>query len=254
MYKYETHLHTAEASACAVSYGMEYPEYYKAMGYSGIFVTDHFFNGHTCIPDNLSWEKRVNEFCKGYEHAKEIGDKIGLSVFFGWEANFEGDEFLIYGLDKDWLLNHPDILSWSRTRQYDMIHSSGGLVVQAHPFRERDYLSAVRLNPDTVDAWEAYNAFNEPYQNYNAQIYCREHDIFMTAGSDIHKTGSLPEGSHFGMEFNHQLKSPADYVKAILNREGEPVVPEKSRLSSVRSSELSKIHTSLPIIINHREN
>lgn len=252
MFKYETHLHTAEASACASSMGKEYPEYYKEMGYSGIFVTDHFFNGHTCIPDNLPWEERVNEFCKGYEHAKEIGDSIGLSVFFGWEANFDGDEFLIYGMDKQWLLGHPDILSWNRTMQYDMIHAAGGLVVQAHPFRERNYLNAVRLNPDTCDAWEAYNAFNELYQNQNAEIYCKEHNIFMTAGSDIHRTGTLAPDGHFGMEFEHPLNSAGDYVKAILDREGQMIVPDKYRISAPECDR-PKISTHLPVYINHRE-
>ena len=252
MYKYETHLHTAEASACASSIGKEYPQYYKDMGYSGIFVTDHFFNGHTCVAVNLTWEERVNEFCKGYEHAKEAGDRIGLSVYFGWEANFDGDEFLIYGLDKQWLLEHPDILSWSRAKQYDMIHRAGGLVVQAHPFRERNYLDAVRLNPDTCDAWEGYNAFNEPYQNHNTEIYCREHNIFMTAGSDIHKIGTLPAGGHYGMEFDHPLNSSKDYVDAVLNRDGYMIVPKKHILSALPDCDSMKISTRLPVYVNRR--
>ena len=39
-------------------------------------------------------------FSSGYENVKKEGDKIGLSVFFGWEANYQGTEFLIFGLDK----------------------------------------------------------------------------------------------------------------------------------------------------------
>ena len=50
MYIYETHLHTYESSACGSTKASEYPAYYKSIGYSGIFITDHFFNGNCRIP------------------------------------------------------------------------------------------------------------------------------------------------------------------------------------------------------------
>lgn len=92
-------------------------------------------------------------FCRSYELAKEAGDAIDFPVFFGWEANFDGDEFLIYGLDKKWLLGHPDIMSYSRAEQYDVIHRDNGLVVQAHPFRERTTLTRYILTPKHVTPW-----------------------------------------------------------------------------------------------------
>ena len=45
-YKYETHLHTKEGSACGTSFGAEYIQAFYDAGYSGIFVTDHFFGGN----------------------------------------------------------------------------------------------------------------------------------------------------------------------------------------------------------------
>lgn len=81
LYLYETHLHTTAASACARSSGAEYISFYKSLGYAGIIVTDHFFNGNCSIPDNLPWEERVNLFCRGYEEAKAEGDRQGLQVF-----------------------------------------------------------------------------------------------------------------------------------------------------------------------------
>ena len=247
MYKYETHLHTFEASACARSTGAEYPAYYKSLGYDGIFVTDHFFNGNTRIPEYESWERRVNEFCLGYEHAKKAGDAIGFPVFFGWEANFDGDEFLIYGLDKQWLLEHPDMLSWSREEQYDFVHGDGGLVVLAHPFRERPYLHSIFLNPDTCDAWESYNSCNETQHNRNAEIYCTEHDIFMTGGSDIHLAGSISEERLSGMAFERPLERALDYADAVLNRRGTVIMPEAEHPAD------GTIRTKLPVFCNHRE-
>lgn len=247
MYKYETHLHTKESSGCGVTPGAEYPAYYQSIGYNGIFVTDHFFNGNCAIPNNGNWEEMINGYCRGYEAAKEAGDKIGFPVFFGIEANFEGDEFLLYGLDKEWLLAHPDMLSYSRTKMYDEVKKSGGLMVQAHPFRERDYIKAIHLNPETCDAMEAYNFFNQPYMNGNAELYCSERDIFMTAGSDNHKIGSTGDKMPYGMQFEYPLNSSADYVRAILNREGTMFVPEEDRIMP------TEIVTKLPVVHHHRE-
>lgn len=243
MYIYETHLHTKEASACASSYACEYPAFYKNQGFDGIFITDHFFNGNCAVSRHShDWERMVNDFCKGYEEAKKAGDAIGFPVFFGWEANFEGDEFLIYGLDKTWLMNHPDILSWNRTKQYDMVRRDGGLVVQAHPFRDRSYISAIRLNPYTCDAMEAYNSGNPTIQNNNAEIYCNRNNIFMTAGSDIHLVGSFTGSRLYGMEFDTPLNNEQDYVRNILNRCGNMHVPATERITS------GEIITDLPVI------
>ena len=159
-YLYETHLHTKEASACAKSKGNDYIEAYKKRGYDGIIVTDHFFNGNSCIPKDIPWEQRIDLFCQGYENAKKEGDKQGLKVFLGWEVNFEQDEYLVYGLDADWLKQHPDMLCWNQKTHYEKVTAAGGFVVQAHPFRERPYIHRVNLHPFQCDGWEAANTSN----------------------------------------------------------------------------------------------
>ena len=47
LFTIETHLHTAQGSACAVSTGEEMARAHKAAGYDAISLTDHFFGG-TC--------------------------------------------------------------------------------------------------------------------------------------------------------------------------------------------------------------
>lgn len=214
-YLYETHLHTVQASACGKSRGADYISFYKEKGYTGIIVTDHFFNGNTCVPSYLSWEERVNLFCEGYEEAKAEGDRLGLQVFFAWECRFDGDEFLVYGLDKEWLLTHPDILDWDHITHYKKIKEAGGLVVQAHPFRERGYLTRVDLHPFQCDAWEVANAGNPAYQDRLAYSYAKAHNIPMTAGSDIHKVGETVSGTTYGIAFDEPLTSIKDYVSRI---------------------------------------
>ena len=160
-YKYETHLHTRQASACGVASGAELVKSYYKAGYTGVIVTDHFFNGNTSVSSHLGWEERVNAFMKGFEDAFNEGKKYDMDVFFGWEACYHGTEFLIYGLDKEWLLHHEDILTWSIEEQYEQVTNSGGMVVHAHPFREAFYIPEVRLYPNHVDAVEVYNMSNE---------------------------------------------------------------------------------------------
>lgn len=248
-YIYETHLHTVSASACGKSKGAEYIPFYKKLGYSGIIVTDHFFNGNCAIPSNLSWEERVNLFCKGYEEAKEAGDRLGLQVFFGWECRFDGDEFLVYGLDKEWLLSHPDILSWDHITHYQRIHADGGLIVQAHPFRERGYLTRVNLHPFQCDAWEAANAGNPPYQNQLAYHYATEHNIPITAGSDIHLVGATDCGEYFGVAFNEPLTSIKDYVNRIKSGKGYHIVATDEHLAWT-----SKTSATLPVYLFDENN
>ena len=228
-YKYETHLHTREASACASCGGAEYVDIYLRLGYTGIIVTDHFFNGNCAVPKELPWEERVNRFFAGYEAAKAEGDKKGLQVFFGWEANYDGDEYLIYGPDKEWLLKHPEIMSWSQAEQLEHIHEAGGLVVQAHPFRERDYLSQINLHPFHADAFEVCNAGNVAAQDVLAYHYAGKEGMSMTSGSDIHRSSSAAFGC-FGMVFNKPLKTIYDYVHAVKNREGYRLITSPERM------------------------
>ena len=68
-YKYETHMHTSEGSACGKSTAAEMVRSYKEQGYTGIFVTDHFFNGNCAVDRSLNWEEKIDLFCRGYENA-----------------------------------------------------------------------------------------------------------------------------------------------------------------------------------------
>lgn len=229
MHRYETHLHTCQSSACGHSTGAEHARYYKAMGYTGIIVTDHFFGGNTAASRQGPWEQRVNEFCAGYEDAKAEGDRIGLDVFFGWEETFEGDDYLVYGLDKAWLLAHPEVTSFGRREQFDAVHTAGGVVIQAHPFRCRDYIRRVHLGLTLVDGVEVANAGNDPISDYYALQYAREYGMFMTTGSDNHLSH---EGSTlYGVETEDRLESIHDFVAMVRERRQPGLLAPESRFA-----------------------
>ncbi len=227
---YETHLHTCLASKCGRSTGKEHARFYKEAGFTGIIMTDHFFGGNTAIDRTLPWEERIDLFWRGYEDAKEEGDRIGLDVFFGLEQNFAGDEYLIYGLTKEYMKAHPEMERWTRRQQLDEVHRAGGCVIQAHPFRIRGYMNCIRVGTAFCDGIEAANCGNDPLDDARAyRMGCAQH-LLMTAGSDNHFS-PIPEP--FGVEIEKRLTTIGDYVKIILERGhiGLHVPPERFRVT-----------------------
>ena len=211
-YRYETHLHTSAASACAIADARDYIPLYQALGYHGLIVTDHFFGGNTAVSRRLPWREQVDQFCAGYEEAKQEGDRRGFQVLFGWEQAYDGDEYLIYGLDKAWLYEHPEVKSWTRAEQFEETHHYGGCVVQAHPFRDRSYIRRIHLNTACVDAVEVYNAANDLSANAQAYRYAKNLDLPMFAGSDIH---FLQNVTFAGVEFATPLADEQDLAARV---------------------------------------
>ena len=219
-YLYETHLHTAQSSACASSRGAEYIRYYKEMGYTGIIVTDHFYRGNTAIARGLPWKEWVKEFCRGYEDARNEGERQGLDVFFGWEETFDGcDDYLVYGLNKAWLLEHPEVRNWTRGEQYRAVKEAGGCVIQAHPFRERGYIRKVILSTGCVDGVEAANAGNDA-QSFDALAmrYAQKLGLPVTAGSDMHDARQISKEWVYGVFVKEKLKTIDDFVSVVRNK------------------------------------
>ncbi|MBR1662951.1 MAG: PHP domain-containing protein [Ruminococcus sp.] len=217
MYKLETHMHTSQTSACASMTGEEQARRYKSLGYDGIIITDHFFNGNCYqhIKDCGDWETKVNMFTAGYEAAKAEGDRIGLDVFFGLEYCYCGADLLTYGIDKQWLIDHPECIEADVFDYCDMIHQAGGAIVHAHPFRQAGYLREIRLVPDKIDGVEVYNGGNaHMVYNDRAKFYAESFGFTMTGGSDSHH---IYDNKLSGVLLSGNPKSIGDYVFDILN-------------------------------------
>lgn len=212
MYLYEPHLHTAEASRCARNPAAAQAAFYKNAGFDGIIVTDHFLGGNTTVPGDLPWEERVELFCRGYELAKAEGEKIGLKVFFGWEYSYMGVDFLTYGLDKQWLLRHPDIDKLFINDYLDLVRDEGAYVIHAHPFREEPYIPVIQLMPRKVDAVEVLNANRGDFENRLAADYAKAYGLTAAAGSDNHR-GMQPRLCGIGTK--KRLESIEDFIDAM---------------------------------------
>lgn len=200
-YLYELHCHTREGSRCAVTPGAEMVRAYKSLGYTGVIVTDHFFNSfHTVADLSKPWKEQIDSYCRGYNEVKSEGDKIGLDVFLGWEYNYQGDgdDFLTLGLDKEFLYSHPEICDYTMVEYTELIRSNGGMVIHAHPYRRARHLLDKPMNPrdkDQVDGIEVINGKNAD-QRYNEEAleWAKVHNLRHFAGSDAHCTEDISSG------------------------------------------------------------
>lgn len=212
LYKYETHMHTSQGSGCSSCPGAKMVERLHELGYTGCFVTDHFFGGNTAVDRSLPWDVKVHLYCQGYEDAKRRGDELGMQVFFGIEYGWYSTEFLTYGVDKQFLLDHPEIDNMPIDRFAALVHENGGFVVHAHPFRQAGYIHCIRLYPEFVDGVEVYNCNNDPAYNERAHYYAQSYGLPMTGGSDSHHIWNHPCG---GIALDEKLSDPLDYLKRL---------------------------------------
>lgn len=216
-YKYETHLHTYPVSKCGRFDVETNLKFYKSLGYDGVFVTNHFIDGNINCDRTLPYREQIEFYCSDYEKAAKFGKQIGIKVFFGIEMSVcHGTDFLVYGLDKDWLLNNQKMMELPPKDRLDYLRQNGALVIQAHPYREASYIEYFRLFPRNVDGVEVLNASNTDEENQIAEYYAAHYDLTRFAGSDNHRAGGIARLG--GVELDFSLESEAQFVQAIKQR------------------------------------
>jgi len=173
MYLYETHLHTAPASGCARWSAAEAVRYYKNAGYAGIFITNHFLDDDIPEIRALPYAEQIQLYFSDFEDGRQAGREVGLSVFSGVEISYLKTDFLIYGLDKAWYLDHPEIDRMPVKDFLALAQQEGALVIHAHPFREAGSIDHIRLYPRSVHGVEVYNANRSEFENEMAAKYAK---------------------------------------------------------------------------------
>ena len=173
MYRYELHMHTKEGSACAVSLVEDMIKQYVKIGFSGAVVTNHFIRGNTCVSRSLPWEQLIMQYSKAYTNGRKIAEELDFDLFFGIEEGYgNGKEFLAYGFEPEFLLSRPFLRNADLNIWAQEIHSVGGFIAYAHPFRNRDYITNPDEVPDIsiVDGIEGYNRGNRDI-DYSIPVY-----------------------------------------------------------------------------------
>lgn len=217
MYKYETHLHTYPVSKCAKVGVREVLEFYKAQGYDGVFITNHFLDGNINIDSSLPYEERINFYFSDYEEGKRLAEEVGIKVFFGAEISYKGTDFLIYGLDKEWFLSNPQIMDMKKKDELQYLAENGALVIQAHPYREAGYIDHIRLFPRSVHGVEVINACRNELENAMADHYAKSYGLLPFAGSDNHC--GMAQKKLAGMCSDMPIKDEQEFIKKVLSGE-----------------------------------
>lgn len=221
-YLYETHLHTSPVSRCASADVSESLEYYRSLGYDGVFITNHFIDGNIGCECGLTYEEKIHFYFSDYEMAVKIGQEIGISVFCGIESTYLGTDFLIYGLNKTWFLSHPEITDMKRSQMLTFMAQNGALIIQAHPFREAPYIDHIRLFPRHVHGVEIYNAGRSDKENDMAKAYAENYGLIHFAGSDNHCGNKQKRLA--GMLSSFKIVNENDFIKRIMNNEMTPFI------------------------------
>ena len=144
-----------------------------------------------------------------------------FDLLFGLEENVGGGrEILLYGITPELIASHPELKRAPAEQYAEVVHSAGGLVYQAHPYRAREYIS--KPYPleclELLDGIEVYNAGNEPEWNESARVLADEKGLACVAGSDGH---SVSSAGRAGIAASERIRTNDDLVRILKNKEYE---------------------------------
>ena len=213
-YLYDPHTHTSETSKCGHLPAADVVDRYVRNGFSGLVVTDHLHPEYLSrIDTQHNWDMVMDHYLSGYHASKKRGDEVGLDVLLGAEFRFpENDnDYLVYGIDEQWLRSNPYACCMSAQEFYDKFHNEV-LIIHAHPFRA----GSAPVQETAIHGAEIINN-NPRHVNNNDQALemCRRHpEYYRLAGSDTHRDGDeahagviLPERVRDSFAYKHMIET-----------------------------------------------
>ena len=209
MYKYELHCHTSGVSRCATISPKDLVRKYEKAGYSGLVLTDHY-SPLTFLPQHyLRPQADIEHYLSSYHELKEWCGS-SFTILLGLELRHYGvvNDYLIYGVEEDWLKKQPNMLLWSEKKVYQEMHKEGYLVYQAHPYRPLIY----RCDPQYIDGIEVFNGHTDAKRNAQALQWAQALGKPMTSGSDTHH---LSDNACGGIATHRPIRSNADLLDTL---------------------------------------
>ena len=188
-------------------------------GYSGMVVTNHFYNGNNDIDKTLPWADFVDAYWQDYLYGLEYARTLDFDLLFGLEEHVgNGLEILLYGITADQIAAHPELATCDAKTYVEVIHSLGGLVYQAHPYRIRPYIKTPGPLDclSMLDGIEVYNAGNKPEQNESASQLAEAMNLACVAGSDGH---GVAAAGRSGIAVTERIKTNDDLIRVLKSRD-----------------------------------
>ncbi|MCQ2484688.1 MAG: PHP domain-containing protein [Clostridia bacterium] len=215
MYIYEMHQHTAPCSACGRGDPAETVRALKKAGFAGMVLTNHFIGGNTGIDRNLPWDEFVRCYENDYLAAKKAGEEEDFDVIFGIEEHIgNGKEVLLYGITPEFLYAHPELRNHELETISRLVREFGGLVFQAHPYRDRSYVTNPNENLpiEFLDGFETYNVCNKGDENIRAEAYAEKNGLLISAGSDAHAEN---QDVRYGIACNRRIADSFELAQML---------------------------------------
>lgn len=192
-FRYDMHVHTADTSPCGKLPAEQVVKMHKEAGYTGIVITDHYFDGFFTRRGDMPWRQKVDDYLRGGRLAAEAGARHNLQVFQGLELRFSGsmNDYLVYGLNDAFLYENPALYALGLAGFRERIVGLDVLVFQAHPFRP----GMDRPRPELLDGLEVFNGNNCHHSNdHLAEAMAQEFGMLRVSGSDFHERADLATG------------------------------------------------------------
>ena len=190
-----------------------------AAGYQGCVITNHFYYGNTGVSRLLPWRSFVRAYAKDYEEICACAAPHDLDILFGLEEGVGlGREILCYGFSPALIAAHPELRVCGAAQWHALAQAHGGLILQAHPFRDRDYIEAPGVLPlDQIDGIEVLNGGNTLRNDLDAAAFAAAHPELITiSGADAHTTDAV---GFAGIATDRRIKTNEDLVEVLRSRQ-----------------------------------
>ena len=220
--KIDTHTHTSGVSFCSRVSPQEYVRAFKAAGYDAVILTNHYSRQYMFRYGD-TFDRQIEIYLNEYRTARREGEEEGLPVFLGTEVAIATPqspyiEFLLYGIDEDFLLSNPCLYDKSQRELYKICHDRGVLMFQSHPFRaEQGHLP---MDPEFMDGTEinCHPLFLRHEEEVRA--FADKNGLALTCGSDFHY---LPQAGSAATIVPENLASAKDFA-AFIRKTSRPQI------------------------------
>ncbi|MBQ8356594.1 MAG: hypothetical protein IJX39_02175 [Clostridia bacterium] len=208
----DLHAHSSGISPCCCIAVPEVLREAKRVGLDGIVLTNHYQKSSVKNGDAVDFARR---YLEEYHTAVRLGERIGCKTLFGIEVTAERYHLvhlLIYGVDEDFVLEHPTMFDYTLEELYRLVKARGGCLVQAHPFRRVDSLMDVKWM-DGIEI-SCHPKYESTHLEKIAKIATRWGKI-LTCGGDYH--ADTPYRPRCGMYLPDEVRDTYDLARFLLS-------------------------------------